>query len=170
MRSAFLSEVRLLRTYWNAACPFFLRIPREIIFVLIALACWRQRVTGASVVCYIDNDAARSACIKALGATCHARSLMASVSHLKIKCQCKAWYARVPASSNIADAPSRLRFDQVKALGAVETEIRWTEVAEALGAESIGRFPKRGRARDQCRLRPFALEKMRHIISSFISV
>ena len=113
----------------------------EIIPVLIAFAYWRHRFTGASVVFYIDNDAARSACIQASGATRHARSLMASVSHLEMECQCKAWYARVPTSSNIADAPSRLCFDQVEALGAVETEFRWTEVAEALGEESIGRFP-----------------------------
>ena len=113
----------------------------EIIPVLIAFAYWRHRFTGASVVFYIDNDAARSACIQASGATRHARSLMASVSRLEMECQCKAWYARVPTSSNIADAPSRLCFDQVEALGAVETEFRWTEVAEALGEESIGRFP-----------------------------
>ena len=113
----------------------------EIVPILIAFALWRNRFSGASVVFYIDNDAARSACIKAMGATGHASLLMNRISRLEMERQCKAWYARVPTSSNIADRPSRLCFDQVVALGAGKIEVQWTEVAEALGVGSVGLFP-----------------------------
>ena len=47
---------------------------------------------------------------------------------LEFQLQLKSWYARAPSASNLADDPSRLKFDLLLSLGARPVEIDWRSV------------------------------------------
>ena len=104
----------------------------EILPLLIALILWGPHMRTSSVVFYIDNDAARSGFIRANGATTIGAKFVAEFVTLETHYQCKAWFGRVPSSSNIADQPSRLCFDLVRKLNAEAEEIPWHRIAAML--------------------------------------
>ena len=56
---------------------------------------------------YLDNEASRSAYLKAYGATEVADGLVAAFTEVEMVLQIKSWFVRVPSSSNLADASSR---------------------------------------------------------------
>ena len=116
----------------------------EFMPVLVAFQLWSGLWTSSAVVCYLDNDAARSAFIRAYGATSHANTLISAFLEKELECQGKLWVGRVPTSSNIADAPSCLEFDQVELLGATKVDIPWLHVSRVLGVELRVDSPERG--------------------------
>ena len=95
---------------------------------------------NSQVVYYIDNESARLAFVRGDGETLRASKLIQVFVEAEARLQHRVWFGRVPSFSNPADSPSRLKFDEVKALGAMQTNIDWEKVAQHLeletGAES----------------------------------
>ena len=82
----------------------------EVLPVLLATSLWRVYISGSPVVFYIDNDAARSAYIKGVGATRVAKLFTETFVQLEFQLRLLSWFGRVPSHSNLADEPSRLKF------------------------------------------------------------
>ena len=98
----------------------------EILLAVIAVALW-----GVQCVFYLDNDAARAAFIKGNASTLESSIFMDEFVQAELDLQLKSWVSRVPSHSNMADDPSRLMFDTVRALGAKQTEINWSWALDA---------------------------------------
>ena len=106
----------------------------EVMPVLVAILLWGQQFSGSEVCWYLDNEASRSAYLKAYGATEVADGLVAAFTEAEMALQIKSWFARVPSSSNVADAPSRGEDSKLRDRGAVKVTIRWQEVRETIGS------------------------------------
>ena len=59
---------------------------------------------------FIDNEAARVSLIKGSSSNVHSDRLVWIFHDYDVECQSRVWIARVPSSSNPADAPSRQDF------------------------------------------------------------
>ncbi|CAE7203386.1 ubiad1 [Symbiodinium sp. CCMP2592] len=79
----------------------------ETVAVVVAFMLWSQHLASSDCMAYLDNEGARFALIKGYSASwavtrvCHVFARTCEQSTLL------PWCARVPSSSNIADAPSR---------------------------------------------------------------
>ena len=69
-------------------------------------------------VFYLDNDAARFSLIKASSSTQFGNRIVNAFASLELSLQVKVWFARVARESNIADEPSRLKYDSLESIGA----------------------------------------------------
>ena len=83
----------------------------EVLPVLLALKVWMRFLTGCPTVFYLDNVAARASYIKGTGANHSANSFIKEFVQLESRLKIYSWFGRVPSHSNIADAPSRLTFN-----------------------------------------------------------
>ena len=68
-------------------------------------------LVGCPVVFYLDNVAARATYIKGYGATPPAVTFVKEFVQLESRMRIYSWFGRVPSHSNVADSPSRLKFD-----------------------------------------------------------
>ena len=80
----------------------------EIFPVVAAIRTWLNFILGKLVVHYLDNDAARSAFIRASASTSLGTTLVTDYVNFEYKCRFYPWFARVASLSNPADQPSRL--------------------------------------------------------------
>ena len=99
----------------------------EIFPIMIAMALWEKHLTGSHVVCYLDNDAARSSLVRGTGATTLGQKLIDLTIELEDSAETVPWFARVPTSSNPADEVSRLCFDGVLFKNSKRSEISLPE-------------------------------------------
>jgi len=95
----------------------------ELFPVLVALRTWQHHVENAQVVFYLDNDAARSALIRANGSTLLSQAIIAEFLRLERDTCILPWFSRVPTASNPADDASRLIFNVPWLLGAPRPEL-----------------------------------------------
>jgi hypothetical protein len=65
---------------------------------------------GKLVVHYLDNNAARSAFIRANASTPLGKILVADYTKFEFGCRFSPWFARVASHSKPSDQPSRLDF------------------------------------------------------------
>eukprot|EP00435_Cladocopium_sp_Y103_P000779 s5414_g1.t1 len=105
----------------------------EVLPVLISVWLWGERFSLSQVCWYLDNEASRSAFIKAQGATVFAGTMVEAFAVEEMRLQIKSWFARVPSLSNLADSPSRLEDQLLLSLGAVKGPIDWQAVENILG-------------------------------------
>ena len=89
-------------------------------------------MNNCQLVSYLDNDAARSSLLRGVGATAAAEQIVDLATGLEMDLQSRLCYARVPTASNIADEPSRLVFDTMRAVGAEFFDVPWGKVDKAL--------------------------------------
>ena len=82
----------------------------EIFPVVVAIRAWSKFIMGKLVFHYLDNDAARSAFIRASASTSLGTTLVTDYVNFEYKCRFSSWFARVASHSNPADQPSRLDF------------------------------------------------------------
>jgi hypothetical protein len=82
----------------------------EILPLVVAVKIWAKFIFKKLVVHYLDNDAARSAFIRANASTTLGSTLIAEYIHFEYKCRFSPWFARVASHSNPSDQPSRLDF------------------------------------------------------------
>ena len=82
----------------------------EVLPVVLACKIWTKYIAGSPTVFYLDNTAARSACIKGDGANRATRLMLFEFVKLESRFRILSWFGRVPSHSNLADAPSRLCF------------------------------------------------------------
>ena len=83
----------------------------EVLPVVMACKIWTKYISGSPTVFYLDNTAARSACIKGDGANRATRRMLFELFvKLESRFRILSWFGRAPSHSNSADAPSRLCF------------------------------------------------------------
>ena len=95
----------------------------ELLPVLVSYRAWGQRMKGAQLVVYLDNDAARHSLIRGVSGTSNGSVILERILQLEDALSLKVWYARVPTYSNIADGPSRGSCDVVQGLGSTRCQI-----------------------------------------------
>ena len=79
---------------------------------------WPNILLNMPVVTFVDNDAARFGSIRGSSSSADSSAITAISADLDAGLGIHQWVARVPSLSNIADAPSRLDFSCLLALGA----------------------------------------------------
>ena len=82
----------------------------ELLPVLVDLQLWATLLYHSHVVFYSDNNAARSALVRADEATLAARGIVTEFVKLEKPLHWLTWFGRVPAHSIPADVASRLAF------------------------------------------------------------
>ena len=86
----------------------------ELAPILLAFELWHDLFKGSQLVCYLDNEGARHSCIRCFADSSDvADAWVRKIIDLETSSCANVWYGRVPTSSNIADGPSRLSFDEV---------------------------------------------------------
>lgn len=104
----------------------------ELLPVLVSMLLWRQAVACGQCVFYLDNEAAKGALIAGTTDTRVGSSLVQRVVDLELGLQVKAWYARVPTSSNPSDKPSRLDTSEVDRMGVPRSMLDWESLRDVL--------------------------------------
>ena len=120
--------------YQHSAHPIY---EVELLPLFIAIFLWGSWVDKSQIVCYLDNDAARSGLIKGYGATKIADSIVQLFCEMEATLQLKSWFSRVPSHSNISDDPSRLKFDRLLSLGCRKANIPWLEIASKVSSRLL---------------------------------
>ena len=122
--------------YWmkyflsDSAHPIF---ELELLPILCAIHTWKAFVGHCQCVFYLDNEAAKGALIRATTCTVPGRAILQSFIEEEMACQVKVWFSRVPTSSNISDAPSRLDTEEMDALGVAKSVVSWSTLWDMLG-------------------------------------
>ena len=104
----------------------------ELLPMLVAILIWRPLIKGRQVVFYGDNDAARASLIAGRAATSVGEKILSSFVTHEFSLQLKVWFSRAPASSNIAEGPSRLDCREVETLGSVLMDVPWDLISSEL--------------------------------------
>eukprot|EP00971_Amphidinium_carterae_P176846 3506793-Amphidinium_carterae.1 len=90
---------------------------------MVAMLLWSRELEGKLSLFFIDNEAARCALVASQTSLNEAMQIVWVTLGLVARHSIRPWFARVPSSCNIADAPSR---------GAnSEVELRWGAVRVA---------------------------------------
>ena len=79
----------------------------ELLALVLCVKLWRKMLRNRPCVMYVDNNGTRDVAISGSARTWPGSSLVAALLKQEDAACLTAWYARVPSSSNIADAPSR---------------------------------------------------------------
>jgi len=114
----------------DSAHPIF---ELELLPVLCAMSTWRDFIGHCQCVFYLDNEAAKGALVRATTCTVPGRAILQTFIEEEMACQVKVWFSRVPTSSNISDAPSRLDTEEMDALGVTKSVVAWSTLWNALG-------------------------------------
>ena len=94
----------------------------EVLPVAVAKRTWSARLKGRRALYFIDKDSARYALIAMASPVMDTMRMLQDVAELDLESCAINWYARVPSAANVADGPSRLKFDEVLTLGGVMVE------------------------------------------------
>ena len=81
---------------------------------------WKLRLQQRRSLYFLDNDAARQSLVKAATGSEATRDMLLVNSSLDQEIEGMPWYSRVPTESNLGDNPSRLDFQELQELGAVQ--------------------------------------------------
>ena len=117
----------------------------ELLPVWISLVQWEGHLSNSQCVFYLDNEAAKGALVRGATEAGYGARLVQSFVEAEMKCQVKVWFARVPTSSNVADGPSRMVFNDLEARNAWRLRLDWDTLWARLrtdGSETLG-FSKR---------------------------
>jgi len=91
----------------------------EIWPVVVSKTTWKAELAGRRVLWFIDNDSARFALVSNSSASAMSRGILLLNMVLDAAGHGAHWYSRVPTVSNIADGPSRGRFQDLIDRGAL---------------------------------------------------
>ena len=106
----------------------------ELLPVLIALLMWSSHLNGRRVFIFVDNEGAKSALINHSSSNFYSRKILRAVAEIVTDHNIFVWFGRVPSKSNIADGPSRLKFETVQKLNnASIRQVDWTETCQRIG-------------------------------------
>ena len=84
----------------------------ELLAVLLVRYFYRTELANSSAIYFIDNEAARYSLIKGSSPSLSMYNICRMVSRLEAEHPSASWYERVPSASNIADLPSRFKFEE----------------------------------------------------------
>ncbi|CAE6949411.1 unnamed protein product [Symbiodinium sp. CCMP2456] len=86
----------------------------EGLAVIAALDLWCPLLHGSEIVCFVDNEAAKSAFIAAKTPSVQFGALLEWLACWEERHSTFPWFERVSSAANIADGPSRDSFDLLK--------------------------------------------------------
>ena len=109
----------------------------EILPLLVAVKIWSTNIVGKLVVHYLDNDAARSAYVRAHASTDLGAALIAEYVEFEYKCRFSPWFARVASHSNPSDEPSRMNFEATLAWASKQSRIGPARALVAVGNHRV---------------------------------
>ena len=87
----------------------------ELAPVLLSRLTFRDLLAGRHIIAFIDNDSARFGLIKGYSPNLSCARLLSAIWLEEASSQSFSWYERIPSPSNLADGPSRLRFNAMEA-------------------------------------------------------
>ena len=136
-RLGFFSEVvpdELMQVYLKVSQnPIYLV---ELLAALVAIAVWCPIYPHRYVVSYIDNEASRSALIKAWSNVKYANNIIGRYVDLEMKAFWKPWFSRVASFSNPSDDPSRLQIEELVQSGVQRFHFDWQSEIQALSRDT----------------------------------
>ena len=94
----------------------------------ISIKMWGSHFANSQVVIKI-YDPASAGLVKMRGATDIGDRIMQDAAPLEASLPFRAWFGRVPTSSNVADGPSRFDCRFVESLGSVQESFSWEDIA-----------------------------------------
>ena len=86
----------------------------ELLPVLLAKHTWSDAFRNRRCFVFIDNNSARYSLVNGYSPVLDSSQIISDVWLCDATQGVSSWYARVPTASNIADGPSRLRFEVVR--------------------------------------------------------
>ena len=104
----------------------------ELLPVWCALYTWSGFLQNSQAVFYLDNEGAKAALINGATSTENGRLIIQQFVLRELQIQMRVWFSRVPTSSNLADAPSRLECEELDSLGVTRNRIEWEAVQSKL--------------------------------------
>jgi len=107
---------------WRAAGILQVITQAEVYPVILAKTLLGKTWQGRRVITFIDNDAARFSFINSNSGSESIGDMLLINSALDIKLNIASWYERVASESNIADLPSRLKFQELEDMGSARVE------------------------------------------------
>ena len=81
--------------------------------IVVALKQWQHLLRGRRVILFCDNWTASDVYIKGTSSLKLWRQMLPEIERLDSEADNLVWMARVPSSSNVADPPSRGRWDEI---------------------------------------------------------
>ncbi|CAE7223759.1 SLC24A2 [Symbiodinium sp. CCMP2592] len=91
----------------------------ELYAVVLARILWSSYIDGERCIFFVDHSGVLSACINSNSIDASWRSLLLHLEAADEARPCLPWFHRVPSQSNIADPPSRGRWEELAFLGPV---------------------------------------------------
>ena len=79
----------------------------ELLALIVSFVLWKNLVSNAPIVFYVDNNSARDVAISANSRSRLIAGLVEQLLKVEDFSSCFCWFARVPSPSNPADDPSR---------------------------------------------------------------
>ncbi|CAE7211512.1 SLC24A2 [Symbiodinium sp. CCMP2592] len=95
----------------------------ELYAVVLARILWSSYIDGERCIFFVDHSGVLSACINSNSIDASWRSLLLHLEAADEARPCLPWFHRVPSQSNIADPPSRGRWDELAFLGPVTRDV-----------------------------------------------
>ena len=89
----------------------------ELLPVVVSRHLWSPMIKDRRCFFMIDNDGVRAALTNSSSSNLMNRLLLTRVAEQEQVITSFPWYARISSASNSADAPSRLSFDSLLAMG-----------------------------------------------------
>lgn len=80
----------------------------EMLPVLVAKLVWSEALTRNSVLCFLENESARTCFVRNYSPVLDNFFMLQFNGLLDMSLDARHWYSRVPSRSNISDAASRL--------------------------------------------------------------
>ena len=80
----------------------------ELLPILVAKRLWSKRFYRRRVLCFVDNETAKFACINMDSPSEHNRNVLMALASEETRVQTWTWYSRVASHSNPSDAASRM--------------------------------------------------------------
>ena len=107
----------------------------------ISLVEWEGHLSNTQCVFYLDNEAAKGALVRGASEAGLGAVLISAFVVGELNCQIKVWFSRVLTSSNPADGPSRMDFEDLLTRGICRRKIDWQHLLTKLrkgGSETFG--------------------------------
>ena len=88
------------------------------------------------VVNYVDNEASRSALVKAWSSVKYANNIIGRYVEMEMQYFWKPWFSRVASFSNPSDAPSRLETSELLESGVQRFHFDWLSEVQHLSRDA----------------------------------
>ena len=107
----------------------------ELYAVVLARVLWSKHLGNSRVIFFVDHSGVLSSCINGCSHDTSWRKLLLHLEEADESAPCLGWWHRVPSASNVADPPSRGKWQELAFLGTRENLLALSQ-ARCLGLRS----------------------------------